>query len=386
MMATNKQILLLFLEELMEDEKDSTTYLIGLSVSNWPHRYSELPCLHVTGLLKGGLNYFAKHADSQSFEKITRLNLASFEHVYASFLPLWTSRSLRGNIHRLINPRLDCRAFTGRGCLVLVLYWLSHPNDLSALAMMNGNSIGTISNYVRWGVLILSEAMEDIPEASLTCSLEHLQILGEKAGDTYGEVMRGCCIVTDGSLHPLERDADAQWAYLDYDHDHPDYNGWKSCYCKKGLYFFAIDGTIVWSCIDCPGRWHDGLIFDRSASFLQALPAGLWVLGDSAFPRIAGKVARSRKRNEHLPEDIASAQWQLQLEAHCGKMRISSEWGIKGMKNVWRRLKVPFPSDDGLMRRATWKLSMQLHNYRGRSMGMGQMLSVFLQDNFISGE
>jgi DDE superfamily endonuclease len=98
--------------------------------------------------------------------------------------------------------------------------------------------------------------------------------------------------------------------------------------------------------LDCPGRWHDSLIMDRSADFIAALPEGLWILGDSAFPRIKGRVARARKKNELLPYN--------QEEDFCGKIRIASEWGIKDLKNTWRRMKLPLPSDNVVFRRARW--------------------------------
>jgi DDE superfamily endonuclease len=380
-----KLTLFMLLEDLLEEEPSSSVYLVSLVVSQWPHRYANLPCLHVDSLLKGGLIYFSEHADSQSYEKITRLDLPTFNHLYEKFEPLWESRTIAAPLLKRKNKvRLECRVFTGRSCLVLVLYWLSHCNDLSSLAMSSGTTIGTVSDYVRWGVLILNEVMVNMPEALLEVSPERLKELGELAGQTYGSVMKGCCIVTDGSLHALEHDEAAQWSYGDYDHDHPDYNGWKSCYCKKGLYFLSLDGLVCWSAIDCPGRWHDGQIFDRSAEFVKSLPEGCWLLGDSAFPRIKGRVARGRKKNELLSDVKADAVWQLELEAFCSKMRMSSEWGIKDLKNTWRRFKYPLPSDDHTFRRGFWKLNMRLHNYRARKMSTGQMLTVFVQDQFYS--
>jgi hypothetical protein len=377
-----KMKLLLLMDDFLEEDEDFFTeaHVVALSISQWPCRYFDLPCLHVESLLKGGLNYFESHADSQSFEKLTRLDLESFNYLYSYFEPLWKTKSIRGDFKREITARLTRRKLSGRATLVLVLHWLSHVNDLTALAMMTGVCAATISSYVRFGMLVLDEALQQVPEAVLSASKEHLTELGRLCGETYGEVMSGCCIVTDGSLHALERDAAAQWAYLDYDHDHIDYNGWKSCYCKKGLYFFSLDGCVVWYCIDCPGRWHDGLIFDNSASYLQDLPEGLWILGDSAFPRIPGKVERSRKKNECLPTDDARMKWQLDLESWCGKTRISSEWGVKDVKNVWRRFKVPLPSDDHSMRRLTWKVTLHMNNFRNRRMQLGQMRTVFYND------
>ena len=80
----------------------------------------------------------------------------------------------------------------------------------------------------------------------------YLRQIGDKIAEVQDPVMKGCVIVIDGSLHPLEKDYHAQDNFF-YDKHHPDYNGWKSCYCKKGLYFFCLDGTIVWAAIDCPG-------------------------------------------------------------------------------------------------------------------------------------
>jgi hypothetical protein len=72
----------------------------------------------------------------------------------------------------------------------------------------------------------------------------YLQQIGDIARNLYGEVMRGCIIITNGLLYALEKDEYAQNNYF-YDEHHLDYNGWKNCYCKKGLYFFYIDGIIV---------------------------------------------------------------------------------------------------------------------------------------------
>jgi DDE superfamily endonuclease len=380
-----KLALFLLLEDLLdEEEATSPIYLISLAVSQWPNRYTDLPCLHVDSLLRGGLNYFAIHADSQSFEKVTRLDLPTFDCLYQQFEPLWLTRKIAQPLLKAKQVRLISRSFSGRSCLVLVLLWMSHSIDLTGLALSSGTTLTTISDYVRWGVFVLKEVMGGMPSAALEASPEHLKDLGQQAGETYGPTMLGCCIITDGSIHPLEHDEDAQWNYQDFDHEHPDYNGWKSCYCKKALYFFALDGCVVWYCYDCHGRWHDGQIFDRSSEFVRALPEGCWILGDSAFPRIKGKVGRARKRNELLSENRDEATWQLNLEAFCSKMRMSSEWGIKDLKNSWRRMKLPLPSDDHTFRRGYWQLSMHLHNFRCREMSSGQMKTVFIQDKFYS--
>jgi hypothetical protein len=143
------------------------------------------------------------------------------------------------------------------------------------------------------------------------------------SANIHGEAMEGCVIVTDGCLHTLERDADAQRNFFD-DEKHFDYNGWKSKYCKKGLYFFSLDGRIVWYSIDVCGSWADGKIMDHAQYFIDSLPDGCWILGDSAFAKTS-KVRRTRKVNENLPLDPFEAHCQLELERVCGIRRLSSE-------------------------------------------------------------
>ena len=73
---------------------------------------------------------------------------------------------------------------------------------------------------------------------------------------------------------------------------------------------------------------------DYANYFIENLPDGCWILGDSAFAKSA-KVRRVRKANENLPSDEFEAHRQLELERVCGVRRLSSEWGIKDVKNSW---------------------------------------------------
>ena len=137
----------------------------------------------------------------------------------------------------------------------------------------------------------------------------------------------------------------------------------------------------MWYVIDCPGSWHDGYLFDRSSDFIGGLPPGCWILGDTAFPRIPGKLERCRKQGENLPHDENRASFQLALEAWCRKSRLSSEWGIKDIRNVWQVLKKELVSDDTFMRVGVWEAGLKLNNFRKRTMGVGQMGTVFQNDS-----
>ena len=255
-----KILLAMLHDEILEDESSSAPddLLASLSVTRWPHRYDK-PVVHVDSLPKGGADYVAQNADSSTMEKVTRLNLEAFNLIHKRFEMQWRRSMFNNGLHE---GRLVARAITSKGCLLLLLHWIAHGPSLTTLTMFSGMSMSSVSRYLNLGLDILFSVLKEIPEASLDCpSSEYLGWVGDKAGETYGSVMKGCCIVTDGSLHALEKDYMAQDNFF-YDEYHPDYNGWKGCYCKKGLYFFCLDGTIIWYCIDCPGSWADGAIFD----------------------------------------------------------------------------------------------------------------------------
>jgi hypothetical protein len=96
-------------------------------------------------------------------------------------------------------------------------------------------SPSTISRYLHWARKVIAYVLDEIPYSTLTCpSHEYLVAIGNKIAEIQNEVMRGCIAIIDGSLHALERDYNAQDNFFN-NLKHPDYNGWKFCYCKKGL-------------------------------------------------------------------------------------------------------------------------------------------------------
>lgn len=128
----------------------------------------------------------------------------------------------------------------------------------------------------------------------------------------------------------------------------------------------------------------DGAIFDRSFDFIDALPPGYWILGDSAFAIRPGRVERRRKKNELLPSDPVRERFQLDLEAFSGKVRLSGEWGIKDIKRSWLVMYCALPSDDSSFRICVWQSVMFLHNLRTRIMRVGQIGSVWALDTHSS--
>jgi hypothetical protein len=60
----------------------------------------------------------------------------------------------------------------------------------------------------------------------------------------HRNAMERCVIVINRCLHTLERDEEVQRNFFDNE-VYYDYNKWKSKYCKKSLYFFSLDRSIV---------------------------------------------------------------------------------------------------------------------------------------------
>jgi hypothetical protein len=105
----------------------------------------------------------------------------------------------------------------------------------------------TVHRYLQFGILILPKALSKIPKATLMFSFViYFQDIKNKIVHYYGEVMKGYCIVIDETLYALKHDDEANAFYLNA-HANLDYNGWKSCICKKSLYFFYFNRYICWN-------------------------------------------------------------------------------------------------------------------------------------------
>lgn len=227
----------LFMLDFLDDDillfrkrKRNAIYAFLLA-HHFPFRQNP-PNLHVDCVQHGGANFLFDHADDQTLEKVTRLNLHCFNLIYDRFKHYWEhgmdANSRFAHVHR--------RALTGRAALGLLLFYMAHGPSHTALALFAGVSLATISRYLKWGRLALSRSLNEIPQATMDCPPEdYLCALGDRIAEIQDPVMRGCVIVVDGSLHPLEKNYEAQDNFF-YDKHHPDYNGWKGW----SVYFFHV--------------------------------------------------------------------------------------------------------------------------------------------------
>jgi hypothetical protein len=63
---------------------------------------------------------------------------------------------------------------------------------------------------------------------------------------------------------------------------------------------------------------------DYANYFIENLPNGCWILGDSAFTKFA-KVRRVKKTNENLLSNEFEAYKQLELKRMCSMRRLNNE-------------------------------------------------------------
>lgn len=196
------------------------------------------PVLHVGCLQKGGAETFFLQADSSSMERVTRFDTISFSKLLWPFSDLWTRVPLeRQGTH----SRLRRRCLSSRTVLGLCLFFLAYSPPLVNICLWAGVSPSTVSKYLQAGLPKLLQVLRDLPEGYVGRPDDrYLLNVGSVAGTLYGEGLKGCCIVTDGSLHALEVDDLAQNNFW-FDQWHIDYNGYDNRLIFTSLlYLFCL--------------------------------------------------------------------------------------------------------------------------------------------------
>jgi hypothetical protein len=149
----------------------------------------------------------------------------------------------------------------------------------------------TIFCYLHWICKVLIIVLNEISYSTFSyLSHKYLIAIENKIVKIQNKVMKGCIAIIDRSLHAFERDHNAQDNFFN-NLKHPNYNGWKFCYCKKSLYFFCLNKTIYWYTIDCLKSWHDRCIFYATHFFINSL-------------LILGWVERFKKKGKNIFNDL----------------------------------------------------------------------------------
>ena len=138
----------------------------------------------------------------------------------------------------------------------------------------------------------------------------------------YGKLMAGIFAVVDGARTPCAdfTDADLQNAY---------WEGYTQSVEVTNLFVWNFSGEIIHAVINYPGSWHDSRVAASSGLYTPRLtelaPAGLVILGDSAFPKangdLRGKIMRARKANEHDSEVVPQCSYLAAIDVLIERAR-----------------------------------------------------------------
>jgi hypothetical protein len=120
---------------------------------------------------------------------------------------------------------LFLRSLSSATSLGLILHWLATESSLINLSLFVGTTLLTMSCHLFFALDCLYKTIISIKEKMLQPSSDiYLKDIGEKIGRKYGNVLRGCVMVTNGSIYTLEKDAVVNSNFF-YQENHLDYNG-----------------------------------------------------------------------------------------------------------------------------------------------------------------
>ena len=100
------------------------------------------------------------------------------------------------------------------------------------------------------------------------------------------------------------------------------------------------------------------------------------MLGDSAFREKSSENSRKTNDAQQMVCNLPTRP-----RGPLTRARMSAEWGVCSLKNVWRIFNRKFPSDDDHLNQMIGLATMKLHNYRVRLMRVGQMSTIFMPND-----
>jgi len=223
--SRKKKILaLMMLVEFLESSSTivpKTTVVLGADSLQW--RFRDPACFHTSFIPYNNANFFFTHANDSSLEKVSCFDCKTFEFIHEKFEQLWKKPLYQGS-----HPRLGRRCLNSRAALGITLFFLASAPPLVSICLFTRMSLSSVSCYLSCSIDILHVCLSELDECSVVMpSPESFSELSVKMAETYGDVMRGCVIVTDGSLHKLEKDDIAQNSFF-FEDWHIDYNGFGS--------------------------------------------------------------------------------------------------------------------------------------------------------------
>jgi len=103
--------------------------------------------------------------------------------------------------------------------------------------------------------------------------------------------------------------------------------------------------------LNAPGSWHDSHIAEELYSkLLHDTPAGYRVISDTAFSWATNQldyhIVAPLKKGNWLPQLPGSYAWLKFFNQQLVSARQAAEWGMRSLKGLFSRLKLPLPAKD----------------------------------------
>jgi hypothetical protein len=300
--------------------------------------------------------------DGRGLLNCTGFDRPTFAHLLSLFSPLWMTMHSR------------CQQLRAVDVLGLVLQFLNSNSRQKTLCQVFGLPPATLCRHLRGGLAVLLAAVRRDHHSRISwptaSEMQHLSGLM----NNYAPALTNVFGFVDGVYFPCHDppDSDSQNAY---------YNGWKSCCSVTNVLVFATDGTIVWTCYNMPGSWHDSrLARPLYACLLDPVrtPVQYALVADTAFPRskeLRGKIITPLKVGEAYAanESILS---QIAYQEEVTRARQGVEWGMHSLQSAFARLGGRLPYDPPYTRRLLL-LIFHLFNLRVRRVELNQIRTVY---------
>jgi hypothetical protein len=292
---------------------------------------------------------------------------AGFQHAYDS------QPVPRNDVDPTKPTRLTYRSLDAAGALGLVLHHLNSTMCDKTLQQIFGITPSVCSRYRNWALCLLQATLKTLPAADIKwpTSIEDYEKYTSLIQQRHPMLQKAFGFV-DGCHFPVANsgDIDQQNAY---------YNGWCSSTYTSNIFVFAPDGVIIHAYVNAPGSWHDAAVSRKLFGLLlNKTPEGYWIIGDTAFPKLQGRIYTPPKDGSldypDAPDECANF---LRFSEELVSARQAAEWGMRCLQGSFSRLKIPMPANDASYRQRLLEVCCKLHNVRTRLEGINQIKTVY---------
>jgi hypothetical protein len=140
-------------------------------------------------------------------------------------------------------------------------------------------------------------------------------------------------------------------------------------------------GEIIGCRTNCPGSWHDARVAESIYTKLEEkTPEGYFLISDTAFPALAGKIKKPLRAGRTLRGTQAQIDELVAFDHQLLSARQAVEWGMRTIQGSFGRLRLPLPADQDEERGEMLEICFRLTNVRARKVGINQIASTYIPE------